>query len=148
MKLVFHALLWLGVVSFATGHPVDIACAGLDKCGGLGTEHAGTAIVEADGQATHRQLADSGSGDAGSGSGSGDAGSGSGSGDVDDDDSGGGSHSGGLTRDEKIGIGIGCGAAGLIVMGGIGYFIYKKKGDGVRVVREAGQGPESELNKI
>ena len=45
MKLVFHALLWLGVVNFATGHPVDIACAGLDKCGGLGTEHAGTAIV-------------------------------------------------------------------------------------------------------
>ncbi len=144
MKLVFHALLWLGVVSFATGHPVYIACAGLDKCGGLGTEHAGTAMVEADGQAARRQLADSGSGDAGSGSGD----AGSGSGDVDDDDSGGGSHSGGLTRDETIGIGIGCGAAGLIVIGGIGYFVYKKKGDGVRVVREAGQGPGSELNKI
>ena len=110
----------------------------------------------------------SGSGDASSGSG--EAGSGSGaphsSGDdtpssddpepeEDDDDwtrwfRGGESNKDGLTRDQKIGIGIGCSVAGLLVVGGIAFFINKAAGDGVRVVKGASSpgGQSLEMNKV
>ena len=96
----------------------------------------------------------SGSGEAGSGSG--DASSGSGAEPEEDDDDwtrwfrGGESNKDGLTRDQKIGIGIGCGVAGLLVVGAIAFFINKATGDGVRVVKGASSpGSQSlEMNKV